>query len=295
MADTEITNGAGETAEASLPLVERAATILTDFLVTEGTSFLVSLVACLIILLIARVLIRMATSLATAALSRVKTVNDLLRAFLVNVLSKVLWAVALIVVLDTLGVPVGPLIAGLGVAGFIIGFAFQDTLSNFAAGLMILANNPFRVGDYVEVAGQGGTVRELNMMATTLTTPDNKRLTIPNKSVWGSPITNYSAMDTRRVEIKVGISYGSDISKAKEVIRSVLDADERILRDPAPMVEVVGLGDSSVDFVVRPWVNTADFWGVYFSNQQRIKEALDTAGIEIPFPQRVVHMPAKTT
>lgn len=290
MPDSEVTNGAVEATETAAPLVERAATVFTEFMVTEGTAFLIKLLACLIILLAAKIIIRATITLAKTGLSRVKSLNDLLQAFLINVLTKLLWAVAIIVILDTLGVPVGPLIAGLGVAGFIIGFAFQDTLSNFAAGLMILANNPFRVGDYVEVAGEGGTVRELNMMATTLTTPDNKRLTIPNKSVWGSAITNYSVMDTRRVEIKVGISYGSDIAKAKEVIRAVLDSDERILKDPAPVVEVVGLGDSSVDFVVRPWVNTADFWGVYFSNQQRIKEGLDAAGIEIPFPQRVVHM-----
>lgn len=269
---------------------EKSMEVVTQWIVENGATFLVKLLVSLLILLVARMVINTILRLLRRGLSNNKRLNDLLQSFLVNISHKGLWIVAWLLILDNLGVSVGPLIAGLGVAGFVLGFAFQDTLSNFAAGLLILANNPFKVGDYVEVGGQGGTIKELNMMATTLTTPDNKRILIPNKSVWGSAIVNYSAMDTRRVEIKVGISYGSDINLAKETIAKVLSNDERILHEPAPVIEVVGLGDSSVDFVVRPWVKTSDFWGVYFKNHQAIKEALDGAGVEIPFPQRVVHM-----
>ncbi|MCC5877666.1 MAG: mechanosensitive ion channel family protein [Candidatus Sumerlaeia bacterium] len=279
------TNG-GETSD----LADRSMEMITQWIVENGATFVVKLLVSLLILLVARIAINTVLRFLRRGLSKSKRLNDLLQSFLVNVSHKGLWIVAWLLILDNLGVSVGPLIAGLGVAGFVLGFAFQDTLSNFAAGLLILANNPFKVGDYVEVGGQGGTIKELNMMATTLTTPDNKRILIPNKSVWGSAIVNYSTMDTRRVEIKVGISYGSDINLAKQTIANVLSADERILSEPAPVIEVVGLGDSSVDFVVRPWVKTPDFWGVYFKNQQAIKEALDAAGVEIPFPQRVVHM-----
>lgn len=277
--------GDGEVAESA----EKFAEVVTLWVVENGATFLVKLLVSLLILLVARMIINTVLGLLRRSLEKSERLNALLQKFLVNISHKGLWIVAWLLILDNLGVSVGPLIAGVGVAGFILGFAFQDTLSNFAAGLLLLANNPFKVGDYVEVAGQGGTIKELNMMATTLTTPDNKRITIPNKSVWGQAIINYSTMDTRRVEIKVGISYGSDINLARETIAKVLDSDERILKDPAPVIEVVGLGDSSVDFVVRPWVKTADFWGVYFKNQQAIKEALDAAGVEIPFPQRVVH------
>jgi small conductance mechanosensitive channel len=195
-----------------------------------------------------------------------------------------------VVVLAQLGVQVGPLIAGVSVTGFIIGFAFQDTLSNFAAGLMLLANSPFKVGNFVEVNGHSGVVRELNIVATVLTTPDNKRLTIPNKLVWGSTITNFTALDTRRVDMTVAISYGSDINKAREIIKQVLAEDDRVLKDPAPTVEVMSLADSSVNFVVRPWSKTTDYWALYFSTMQKVKERLAANGVEIPFPQRVVHI-----
>jgi small conductance mechanosensitive channel len=192
--------------------------------------------------------------------------------------------------LPRLGVDVGPLIAGLGVAGFIIGFAFQESLGNMAAGLMIVLNKPYQIGNYIEAAGSSGSVKELNMMATTLLTPDNKKIIIPNSKVWGDSITNYSAMPTRRVDMTVGISYGSDIGKAIETIKSIIDADDRILNDPGPMIEVVELGDSSVNLCVRPWCNTGDYWSVYFDTTRKMKESLDAAGIEIPFPQMDIHV-----
>jgi small conductance mechanosensitive channel len=154
---------------------------------------------------------------------------------------------------------------------------------------MIALNQPFQVGDFVEVGGVPGVVDETNMMATTLHSPDNKKIVVPNRSVWGSTITNYSALDTRRVDLVMGISYSSDIGKAKEVILSVLKGNEMVLDDPGPTVEVVEMADSSVNLVVRPWCKTADYWKVYFSVNRAAKEALDQAGIEIPFPQMDVH------
>ena len=186
-------------------------------------------------------------------------------------------------------IDIAPLIAGLGVTGFILGFAFQESLANLAAGVMISLNRPFTVGDFVEVSGGTGVVKELNMMATTLSTPDNKVVIVPNKAVWGSAITNYTAMDTRRVDMVVGISYGADISKAKEVITKVIEGIDQCLADPAPMVEVVEMADSSVNLVARPWSKTADYWDVFFAFHHQIKVALDEAGIEIPFPQMDVH------
>jgi small conductance mechanosensitive channel len=154
---------------------------------------------------------------------------------------------------------------------------------------MIALNQPFEVGHYVEVSGTSGAVFEMNMMATTLHTPDNKKVIVPNSAVWGSSITNYTALDTRRVDLVIGISYSSDIGAAKDVLQSVLKENNMVLDEPGPTVEVVEMADSSVNFVVRPWCKTADYWKVHFSVNSAAKEALDNAGIEIPFPQMDIH------
>lgn len=263
---------------------------VTLWLVENGTAFVINLVVALILLFIAKVLIRMIVNIALGALRRTGNLNDMVITFTGSVLSKLLWLVAWVLVLSQLGVEVAPLIAGLGIFGFVVGFAFQESLGNLAAGFMIMLNAPFKVGDYVEIAGQGGSIREINLMATILTTPDNRVITIPNRAVWGQQITNYSTMETRRVDMTFGVSYGADLAKTREVLEGVLKSNDKILPEPAPMIEVVALQDSSVNFVVRPWVKNADYWPVFFATQKQIKEALDAAGIEIPFPQRVVHM-----
>lgn len=263
---------------------------VTLWLVENGAAFVVNLVVALLILLISKILIRIAVNLAQGGLRRTGNLNDMVVTFTGSVLSKMLWVVAWVLVLSQLGVQVAPLIAGLGVFGFVVGFAFQESLGNLAAGFMIMLNAPFKVGNYVEIAGQGGTIREINLMATVLTTPDNRVITIPNRAVWGQQIVNFSAMETRRVDMTFGVSYGADLAKTREVIASVLTANEKILAEPAPTIEVVALQDSSVNFVVRPWVKNADYWPVFFATQKQMKESLDAAGIEIPFPQRVVHM-----
>jgi small conductance mechanosensitive channel len=188
------------------------------------------------------------------------------------------------------GIETASFVAVLGAVGFAIGFALQGSLSNFASGIMLLLFRPFRVGDLVDVAGATGTVKEIQLFNTILATPDNVQIIVPNSKVYGDTIKNFSAYDIRRVDLLVGIGYGSAIEKAIEVTMGLIKADGRILSDPEPMIAVAELADSSVNLVVRSWVKKEDYWGVKFDLTQSIKEAFDRHGIEIPFPQQVVHM-----
>jgi small conductance mechanosensitive channel len=264
---------------------------VNNWLMTTGIDLGMNIVAFLITLIVASFVINIVCSIAGKALKKAKRVSDMLEQFTLSVLRKVLWVVAFMVALPCLGIDVGPLIAGLGVGGFIVGFAFQESLGNLAAGLMILLNEPFKVGDLVEGGGQFGVVNELNMMATTMTTADNKLIVIPNSSVWGSAIVNYTALDTRRVDMTVGIGYAADIDEARATIKAVVDANELVLKEPGTQIELVEMADSSLNLVVRPWCKTPDYWTVYFGLNQKIKEALDAKGIEIPFPQMDLHFP----
>ncbi|MFT6491969.1 MAG: small conductance mechanosensitive channel [Porticoccus sp.] len=195
-----------------------------------------------------------------------------------------------IAALGQLGIQTASLVAVVGAAGLAVGLALQGSLANFAAGVLILIFRPFRVGDYVEVAGVGGTVSKILVFTTELNTPDNKRIVIPNGQVMSGTITNYSTHDTRRVDLVIGISYGDDIDKAKAVLREVVEADKRVLADPAPNIAVTQLADSSVNLIVRPWVATGDYWGVYWDLTEAIKKRFDKEEISIPFPQRDVHL-----
>lgn len=213
--------------------------------------------------------------------------------FIVSVVGKTCWAILIVTVLSRLGVDVTPLVAGLGVTGFIVGFAFQESLGNLASGMMIAINEPFKAGDYVDAAGHSGTICEVNMMATVMTTPDNKRVVLPNKAVWGSPIVNYSAQAVRRVDMQVGIAYGEDVEKALKVVGEALAKVPGVLEEPAQAVAVAGLDASQITLNVRPWVKNADYWPVRSAALAAVKAALNGAGIEIPFPQVVVHTAAK--
>jgi len=181
-------------------------------------------------------------------------------------------------------------VAVIGAAGLAVGLALQGSLSNFAAGVLIVAFRPFKSGDYVEVAGVAGSVDSIQIFQTILKTPDNKMIVLPNSAVIGGAITNYSRYDTRRVDFLIGVSYNADLKKTKQVLREVVESDPRVLKDPAVNVSVHALADSSVNLVVRPWVNSADYWAVYWDLTQAMKEALDDNGIEIPFPQMDVHL-----
>jgi len=188
-------------------------------------------------------------------------------------------------------VPIGEAIIGLSVAsGFIIGFAFQDVLGNLAAGFMIAITRPFKAGDYVDVAGESGSINSVGISITALTTVDNKRVIIPNSKVWGSPIVNYTALKKRMIDMRVGIGYGDNMAKAITVAMNVLNKNKLVLKDPAPSVAIAELADSSVNLLVRPWVNTGDYWKAKWEITQQLKEAFDKEKISIPFPQSDVHL-----
>jgi small conductance mechanosensitive channel len=262
---------------------------IKEWLMGQGIHLLLNLLVALLILFASYYAISFICHYLEKILKKSPRVDVMLKELIVSVVGKSLWVLVIIMILGRIGFDIGPLIAGLGLTGFILGFAFQDSLSNLASGVMLTLNRPFQIGDYVDAGGVSGTVKAMDMMAVSLITPDNKKIIIPNKSVWGSAITNYTALDTRRVDMAVGISYGSDIAKAKQVILEAVLSFDEVLPDPAPTIEVVGLGDSSVKLVVRPWVKTTDYWTILFAAYPKIKAALDANGIEIPFPQVDVH------
>ena len=259
----------------------------------ESLHLLFSIIGIVLILVVGKILIVVLKKILAKAFSRSKKINELMAKFLLKVVSVVCWIFVFLVVLSHLGVDLAPIIAGLGITGFILGFAFQETLGNLLAGVMIVLNAPFRVGDYVEVGSMNGTIRDMDMMSVTLSTPDNKRVIMANKLIWGQAIINYSYTETRRVEMGVSIAYDSDVNKAKQLIWDILNSYTEILSEPAPVVAVSKLNDSSVDLVVRPWTKPADYWAVYFRFQQEILERFRAEGIEIPFPQRDVHLVAQ--
>ena len=211
--------------------------------------------------------------------------DPLLSNFLRNITYVVLLIVVMVGSLDRVGVPIASLLALMGAAGLAIGLALQGSLSHLAAGVLLMIFRPFKVGDLVEISGVEGQVTTVTLMHTKLTTVDNREVTLPNGKVAGDAIINYSALGTRRVDIVVGISYNDDIGKAIAAAMDILDHDERILKNPAPQVMVVGLGDSSVDLGIRPWTNASDAWGVRTSVLRAVKERFDAEGISIPFPQ----------
>ncbi len=259
------------------------------WLVDKGPDLLANILIFLVLLIVGAIVIKIMVKGMRIVLKKSGRINETLERFVTNVTSKVLWVILLMIALPRLGIDIAPLIAGLGVTGFIVGFAFQESLGNLAAGLMIILNAPFKVGDLVDVSGNLGNVKEINMMATTLATLDNKKVIIPNSKVWGEPIINYTAYEIRRVDMTAGISYSDDIGKGQAVINQVIESVDLVLKDPAHTVEMVEMADSSVNFVVRPWCKTEDYWTVYFAVMRGIKEEFDKAEIEIPFPQMDVH------
>lgn len=260
------------------------------WLAQHGISFLINALGAVAILVLGRFVVKGLVAAADKALGRSKRVDALLRTFVCSVVSKCGWAILIVIALGRLGVDVGPLVASLGVTGVVLGFAFKESLGSLAAGLMIALNHPFKVGDYVTVAGVEGAVVELNMMATVLSTADNKKVTVPNNAVWGRAITNFSALGKRRVDVQVGVAYGTDLAKAREVALQALAKVPGVLADPAPAVAVASLEDSEVVFNVRPWSTCADYWAVHSAAQVAVMEAFEKAGFDIPFPQLDVHM-----
>ena len=210
--------------------------------------------------------------------------------FLEAIISAILMLFVIVASLDQLGVDTTSLVAILGAAGLAIGLSLQDSLKNFAAGVMLLVFKPFKSGDFVEAGGTAGPVNKIGIFTSTMTTPDNKEIIVPNGAIYSGTITNFSAKETRRVDMVVGIGYDADLLKAKQVLQEMVEADPRILQEPAPTIAVAELADSSVNFVVRPWVQSADFWGVKFDFTEAVKLRFDKEGISIPFPQMDVHL-----
>ncbi|WP_020407406.1 mechanosensitive ion channel family protein [Hahella ganghwensis] len=223
-----------------------------------------------------------------------KKFDPTLTKFVHSLASVLMKALLLISVASMVGIATTSFIAVLGAAGLAVGLALQGNLSNFASGVLILVFKPFKVGDVIEGAGFVGTVREIQIFTTVLMTFDNRKVIIPNSNLSNNPLINISAESTRRVDMKFGIGYGDDIDKAKGVINSLIEADSRILKDPAPVVVVSELADSSVNITVRTWAAAEDYWGIYFDMQENVKKRFDEEGVSIPFPQRDVHIYQET-
>ncbi len=256
-----------------------------------GIAFAINFAIFLVILFVAKIVGNVLGKVVHKAMSGKKlNASDLLKDFFVTSTKKIVLLLGFVMGLGQLGIDIGPLLAGLGVLGFVIGFALQDTLGNFAAGIMILLYRPYDIGDVVEVAGQTGKVDAMSLVSTILLTPDNQKLTVPNGAIWGGVIRNVTANDTRRVDMTFGIGYGDDMDKAGAIIEEIVKSHDLVLADPAPVIQVAELADSSVNFVCRPWSKTGDYWAVKFDVTKTVKERFDAAGISIPYPQQDLHL-----
>jgi len=255
----------------------------------QGAELAIALLSALAIFIIGRWAAHLVVKMIRRALARTD-MEDTLEHFLCNILNAILMTVVLIATIGALGVETTSLLAVLGAAGLAIGLALQGSLSNFAAGVLIVAFKPYKVGDFIEAGGQSGTVNEVQIFTTILTTPDNKKIIIPNAQVMSGSITNYSTMGTRRVDMVFGIGYDDDIDKAYAALKQIIEADERVLKDPAYTIALNELADSSVNFIVRPWCDSGDYWGVYNDTHEAVKRKFDEAGISIPYPQQDVHL-----
>ena len=267
-------------------------TVVTGWLTSAegGIRWAKNIIFFLIVLLISWILSKAVGKAVKKAVAKVKSASELLKDFIVNISRKTVFLVGFVVALSMLEVNIGPLLAAIGAAGFILGFALQGTLSNFAAGIMILIYRPYDVGDLIDVGGTFGKVDAMTIVSTTLRKPDNQKVVIPNNRIWGDIITNITGTSKRRVDLVFGISYNDDIAKAQKILEDILASHESVLKDPPPVVKVHELGDSSVNFVVRPWVATDNYWDVYWDITRAVKERFDAEGVSIPFPQRDVHV-----
>lgn len=249
-----------------------------------------SMLVAVITLIVGVIVVRLITSWLQGWMTR-SGLSELLAEFATRILRIIMYIFVVGVALAFLGFNIGAALVSVAVVlGFVLGFALQDTLSNIAAGFMVAITRPFKAGDYVTVNGESGSVQSVGISVTELDTPDNKRVIIPNKSVWGGSIVNYTRHDTRRVDMEVGVGYEDDLDHVIETTRDLLTDDERVLSDPGPQVAVTSLGDSAVVLVVRPWVRTADYWGFFFDFQKAIKQTFDDADISFPYPQMDVHL-----
>ncbi len=262
---------------------------LWNELYSFGALYGTKIIGAIAILVLGRIGVGIFTSII-GRLMKKGQVDPTLTKFVTNISKIALMTFVIISALGALGVQTASFIAIIGAAGLAVGFALQSSLANFASGVMLIIFRPFKSGDYVEAGGTGGSVEAIQIFNTTLKTPDNKMVIVPNSQITGDKITNYSAMDKRRIDFVFGIGYDDNIRTAKEILERIITEDERILKDPAPVVAVLELADSSVNFAVRPWVKTSDYWPVYFDITEKVKLTFDEKNISIPFPQSDVHI-----
>lgn len=262
---------------------------LIDTILELGSVWGLRVVGAIALLIVGRIICSALRRATRRALER-SGVDASLVPFVASLVYYASLAVVLIAVLNLFGIQTASVIAVLGAASLAVGLAMQGTLSNFAAGVMLLVFRPFKIGDYVEVAGTSGGVFEIGIFSTTLHTPDNVKITVPNSAIYGDTVKNYSANETRRNDLTIGISYDDDIAVAVSTIQRVLASEARVLQDPESVIAVSELGDSSVNLVVRPWCNASDYWPLRFDLTRRLKEELEAAGCSIPYPQRDVHV-----
>ena len=262
---------------------------LLELAQTKGVEFGINVVIALAIFYVGKMVISIVVRGLRKVMRR-QEVEKTLETFVCNLVRTVLLVFVIIAAIGQLGIETTSFIAVFGAAGLAVGLAMQGALSNFAAGVLIVLFRPYRVGDFIEAAGINGVVEQVQILTTVLKTGDNKQIIVPNGQIMDSIITNYSANDTRRVDMVVGVSYGDDLDKVRSTIQELVAAEERILDEPACTIAVSALADSSVNFVVRPWVKTSDYWGVMFDLTEAIKKRFDKEGISFPFPQQDVHL-----
>lgn len=278
--------------QSAMNNVQQMFSTTPEWLVTAQemlTKFGFKIVAAILIFFIGRWIARMIQGGLEKGMLKAH-VDPVLVTFTVNMAYAALIVFVVLASLGQLGVQTTSFIAVLGAAGLAVGLALQGSLSNFAAGVMIIIFRPFKIDDYVEGGGVSGVVKAIHIFTTTLTTPDNKRVIVPNSKMMGDNITNYSAEGTRRLDLTASISYGDSLDIAKAALMDVLNKDPRVLKDPAPFVGVLAMAESSIDFAVRPWVKVADYWDVFFALNEAIKKRIEDEGLTIPFPQRDVHL-----
>jgi small conductance mechanosensitive channel len=275
--------------DLEIPGIEIDWAQISETMTTKGLEFALNLVAAIVIFYAGRLVAGLIAKGLRRLMQR-QQVDPILESFICHLVYWGMMAFVIIAAITKLGIQTASLIALVGAAGLAVGLAMQGSLANFAAGVLIVMFRPYRVGDWVEAAGIAGTVEQVQILTTVMKTADNKRIIVPNGQIMDSIITNYSANDTRRVDMVVGVSYGDDIDQVRATIRELVDADERIHKEPPCQIAVSELADSSVNFNVRPWVATADYWPVKFELTEAIKKRFDEVGISIPFPQRDVHI-----
>ena len=272
-------------------LIEQWLNTAKDQAINHGPTLVFKLFIFSLILFVAGLAGKLVKKIVSNTVSNSKlNFSKLLQDFFTSLSGKAVFTIGVLIALSQLGIELGPLLAGFGIAGVIIGFALQDTLSNFASGMMILIYRPYDVGDLINAAGVSGRVSHMSLVSTTIKTLDNQRLIIPNNKIWGDTINNITAEHQRRVDMTFGIGYGDSIEQAEAVLKSIVEAHPKVQKVPAPLIKLHVLGESSVDFIVRPWAKPEDYWDVYWDITREVKMRFDAEGISIPFPQRDVHI-----